>query len=171
MTLLGKLRKYLNSEVALLLYKTVILPYFDYADVIFHRANVKETGRLQILQNKCLRTCLSKDRRFSKSGSHKLVDTAFLKDRREAHVNNFMYVRRGNKSLLNNRESRTRAHDAPLFDVVVPKCEAFKRSIMYFGSLSWNCLPVATLNIDNYPAFRNTQKQTMLYPLSLIPEE
>ena len=115
-TLLGKLRKYLNNEVALLLYRSMILPYFDYADVIFHRANVKETGRLQILQNKCLRICLSKD---SKSGSHKLADTAFLKDRREAHVNNFMYVRRGNKSLLNNRESRTRAHDAPLFDVVV----------------------------------------------------
>ena len=119
MTLLGKLRKYLNNEVALLLYKSMILPYFDYADVIFHRANVKETGRLQILQNKCLRICLSKDRRFSKSGSHKLADTAFLKDRREPHVNNFMYVRRGNKSLLNNRESRTRAHNATLFDVVV----------------------------------------------------
>ena len=92
MTLLGKLRKYLNNEVALLLYKSMILPYFDYADVIFHRANVKETGMLQILQNKCLRICLSKDRRFSKSGSHKLADTAFLKDRREAHVNNFMFA-------------------------------------------------------------------------------
>ena len=44
MTLLGKLRKYLNNEVALLLYKSMILPYFDYADVIFHRANVKEAS-------------------------------------------------------------------------------------------------------------------------------
>ena len=61
MTLLGKLRKYLNNEVALLIYKSMLLPYFDYADVIFHRANEKEIGRLQILQNKCLRICMGKD--------------------------------------------------------------------------------------------------------------
>ena len=91
-----------------------------------------------------------------------------MKDRREAHVNNFMFVRKKNKVLLNNREIRTRAHDAPLFNVVMPRCEAFKRSIGYFGSVGWNDLPITTRNIDTYPAFKHKQKMTMLQPLLLI---
>ena len=55
MTLLAKLKKYLNSTSALLIYKTKILPYFDYADVIICKANQKDIDNLQILQNKCLR--------------------------------------------------------------------------------------------------------------------
>ena len=97
------------------------------ADVIFRKANAKEIGKLQTLQNKCLRICLGRDRRFSTDGSHKLANVPFLKDRRAAHVNNFMYIRKKDKALLNNREIRTRAHDAPLFKVVMPRCEAFKR--------------------------------------------
>ena len=113
MTLLCKLRKYLTKDVALLIYKSMLLPYLDYADVILHKTNEKETARLQTLQNKCLRICLGKDRYFSTAVSHKMADTPFLRDRRAAHVNNFMYVRKKNKSLLNIREIRTRAHDAP----------------------------------------------------------
>ena len=44
MSLLGKLCKYLNKEVAILIYKSMLLPYFDYTDVLFHKANVSETG-------------------------------------------------------------------------------------------------------------------------------
>ena len=167
-TLLAKLRKYLTSEVAVLIYKSMLLPYFDYADVIFHKANVKDIGRLQTLQNKCLRICLRQDRRFSTDGAHKSTGVPFLKHRRSAHVNNFMFGRKSNKALLNNREIRTRAHDAPLFNVVMPRCEAFKRSVGYFGSTDWNNLPAEMRNIDTYLAFKYKQKQTMLHPLSLI---
>ena len=59
MSLLGKLRRYLSKEVATLIYKSMLLPYFDYADVLFHKANLKETGKLQTLQNKCLKICLA----------------------------------------------------------------------------------------------------------------
>ena len=159
MSLPGKLRKYMNKEVAILIYKSMLLPYFDYADILFHKANVSETGKLQTLQNKCLRICLGKNRRFSTNACHKLAEVPFLNDRREAHVNNFMYVRKNNKSLLNNREIRTGAHDAPLFKVVTPICEAFKRSIGYFGSSGWNKLPVATRKIDSFSAFKNNKKK------------
>ena len=49
MTLLAKLKKYLKDETALLIYKTMLLPYFDYADVIFCKANKKDTDKLQTL--------------------------------------------------------------------------------------------------------------------------
>ena len=35
MTLLSKVKKYLNNDVALQIYKSMLLPYLDYADVIF----------------------------------------------------------------------------------------------------------------------------------------
>ena len=162
------MRMYLNEEVATLIYKSMLLPYFDYADVLFHKASAKEIGKFQTLKNKCLRICLCKDRRFSTEGSHKLANVPFLKDRRAAHINNFMYIRKKNKVLLNNKEIRTRAHDAPLFNVITPRCESFKRSVGYFGATEWNNLSVNIRNIDNFLAFKQQQKGKMLEPLSLI---
>ena len=37
--LLTKIRKYLTEKVALKIYKSMILPYFDYGDVVYNTAN------------------------------------------------------------------------------------------------------------------------------------
>ena len=55
--LLGKIRKYLQEDVALRIYKSMILPYFDYGDVIYGKSNQDSLDKLQRLQNKCLRIC------------------------------------------------------------------------------------------------------------------
>ena len=146
----------------------MILPYFDYADVIFTKALNKDIGKLQKLQNKCLKICMGKVRRFSSEAVHKLANVPFLKDRREAHVLNFMYTRKSKVHLPNNREIRTRAHDAPLFVIPIPRCEAYKRSVKFFGATSWNGLPPATRNKDSYLDFKYTQKLKMLLPLARI---
>ena len=147
---------------------SMILPYLDYADSIFHKANTSDLDKLQRLQNRCLKICANKDRRFSTDQGHRLASVPFLKDRRRAHVLNFMYKRKGKRELMNNREIRTRAHDAPLFNVTIPRCEAFKRSIGYFGSEEWNGLSPTVRNTDSYLAFKFLQKKLMLAPLSLI---
>ena len=168
MTLLAKMKKYINNRVALLIYKTMILPYLDYADVIYHNSMSGDLNKLQRLQNRCLRVCLGYDRRFSTDRVHKLATTAFLVDRRKSHVLNFMYLRQRKGHLLNTREIRTRAHDAPLFNVKIPRCEAFKRSIGYFGSVMWNELPVDTRNANPYLLFKYNRKVDMLRPLDRI---
>ena len=168
MTRLAKLKRYLKNDSALNIYKSMILPYFDYADVIFHKANSKDLDKLQTLQKKCLRMCMSKDRRFDMGSAHKLAKVPFLTNRRTAHVNNFMFKRKSNLSLLNRREIRTRAHDAPLFLVPLPCCEAFKQSVGFHGSSSWNDLNVESRNTRTYAAFKSKQKDTVLYPLRLI---
>ena len=168
MTLLAKLKKYLKDDSALQIYKSMLLPYFDYADIIFHKANTKEVGKLQTLQNKCLRICLGRERRFDTNRAHKLAKVPFLEDRRTAHACNFMFKRKDNKSLLNRREIRTRAHDAPLFLVPIPRCEAFKRSVSFYGSSLWNELKVDIRNTVSYDVFKARQKEVMLQPLGLI---
>ena len=166
--LLSKLKRYLNDNTAITIYKSMMLPYFDYADVIFDKALNKDIKKLQTLQNKCLRICLGEERRFHADRAHKVTDTPFLKDRRKAHIRNFMYLRKNKKELLNVREIRTRAHDAPLFNLKIPRSEAFKRSVGYSGAKEWNQLPPAIQNTGSYLAFKNVQKKEMLRPLTRI---
>ena len=71
MTLLSKVKKYLNNDVALQIYKSMLLPYLDHADVIFSGLNSSDLANLQCLQNRCLRLCLGYDRFFSTDRSHK----------------------------------------------------------------------------------------------------
>ena len=47
----------------------------DYADILFCKANKKDIDKLQMLQNKCLRICLGKERRFDMDRAHKLTNT------------------------------------------------------------------------------------------------
>ena len=68
--LLTKMKKYLRDDAALSVFKSMSMmpPYFDYADVIFDKALNKDINKLQRLQNKCLRLCMGKERRFSTEG-------------------------------------------------------------------------------------------------------
>ena len=146
----------------------MLLPYFDYADVIFDKALNKDIEKLQKLQNRCLKICMGKHKQFGTDAAHKLANVPFLKDRRRAHILNFMYCRKSNVSLLNRREIRTRAHDAPLFNIAIPRCEAYKRSVGYFGAVSWNELPPLVRNTNTYQKFKQLQKREMLLPLTRI---
>ena len=170
LVLLSKIKRYLTNESATQLYKSMILPYFDYGDVIYSKAYNKDIDRLQRLQNRSLRLCgsVNQNRIYTSDERHKLAKTPFLKDGRIAHTLNFMYKRTNKHSLLNTREIRTRAHDAPLFNVTIPRCEAFKRSVGYHGSVNWNNLDVATRNINSFLKFKLLQSHNMLNPLNNI---
>ena len=72
----------------------MILSYFDYADVVYDRANTSGLDKLQRLQNKCLKVCQGHDRLFSTNRSHIEARVPFLKERRRAHTLNFMYKRK-----------------------------------------------------------------------------
>ena len=49
------IRKYMDVEDALTLYKTTILPLMDYIDIVWDKATVGFSERFQLLQNKALR--------------------------------------------------------------------------------------------------------------------
>ena len=97
--LLGRIRKFLNDDVALKIYKSMILPYFDYGDVIYNSAGKDGLEKLQRLQNKCLKICKRLDVKFSTKELHRITKTSRLDDRRSAHINNFMYGRLGRDHL------------------------------------------------------------------------
>ena len=124
---LSKIMKYLNTETAISVYKAMILPYFDYCDVIYQGAGKELLHKLQRLQNKCLKTCLTLTKTHGTDEVHTLAKCVRLENRRKAHVCKFMYLRQSRRELMNDREIHTRLHDAPVFKVAGPNKEAFKR--------------------------------------------
>ena len=127
----------------------MILPYFDYGDVIYNSENQERLNKLQRLQNRCLKISKGLNVKFGTNTLHAITKVLKLKMRRTDHINNFMHGRLKCTSLLDNREIRTRAHDAPLFKVEVPRVETYKRVVRYAGSLQWNNLPANVCNIKN----------------------
>ena len=158
-TMLSKLMPYLRNDVALSIYKMMILPYFDYCDVIYQSACCNDLDKLQRLQNKCLKTCLGLHRLCETAEVHTRAKCSLLAPRRRAHLCNFMYGRLLKEQNVDNRNIRTRRHDAPLFRVLFPHKESFKRSVQYSGAVTWNDLPINTRNIDSMSKFKALQKR------------
>ena len=83
-------------------------------------------------------------------------------------MNLYMFKQKDNTDIVNNRNVRTRAHDAILFTTVKPNNEKFKRNIFYKGAISWNNLTVAQRNVDTYNVFKTQQKKKLIDNLALI---
>ena len=89
--LLSKIRSYISEYMATTIYKTPIVPYLDYGDVLFINASRERLNKLQRLQNKCLRICLRTHPRTSVNQIHHLTRVSLLEARRKAHLRNFMF--------------------------------------------------------------------------------
>ena len=159
--LLSKVRKFMTETVALRIYMTMIIPYFDYGDVLYANSNVEGLDKLQRLQNRCLKICKGFDRRFNTNELHRITKCPKLSARREAHINNFMFKRAGRPDLVDNRDIRTRAHDSLLFKVKIPNNETYKRSIEYSGAVKWNALPAEERGVEIFQEFKRRQKKSM----------
>ena len=144
--LLGKIRKYINVHTAITIYKTMILPIIEYGDILYEGSNQKLLHDLQVSQNRILRLCNNVDRFMSTQHLHTESKINLLKERRIPHLSLFMFKQKDNVHIVNNRNVRTRAHDALLFTTVKPNNEKFKRNVYYKGAILWNSLTVAERN-------------------------
>ena len=82
--LLQKCRGFLTQEIALRIYKTKVLPYFDYCDVIYSGVANTLLTKLQRLQNRGLRICLKSPPRESTLRLHLYAQVYHV---RTYHVN------------------------------------------------------------------------------------
>ena len=91
--ILSKIRPFLNIKQAIQIYKTKVLPYFDYGDILYIGTNGKSLDKLQKLQNRALRICLRSPPRTPVISLHKRAGLPMLADRHHAHLLNYMYKR------------------------------------------------------------------------------
>ena len=136
MFMLTKIRRYLNNKSMLCIYKSTVLQYFDYVDVVVSNASTFLLGKLQSLQERCLRICLNVHDKNNVNDLHNRAGVVKLGDRREMHVNNFMYHKLGKMDTWSKKPEniQTRAKAAPCFIVAKPNNETFKRGLHYFGA-------------------------------------
>ena len=126
---LSKIRKYLTVKASLNIYKTTIIPYFDYGDFVYEAANKSMTEKLQRIQNRCLKTCLNVNIRESTDLIHRQARVNLLEDRRSTHLLNMMFQRStiNNQKLsyVDSRNIHTRRHDGVTLKIPKPNKESF----------------------------------------------
>ena len=156
---LSKIRRFITEYAAVKIYKAMLLPYFDYADIVYDRARQGDLDKLQRAQNRCIKTCMLTNCRTDTDFVHSHTKTPKLDNRRKTHLRNFMFHMKKSNHLLDHADVGTRARNAPLFKTIIPKCEAYKRSVIYNGAVEWNNLSVDDRNVDIFLPFKFRQKQ------------
>ena len=85
--LLRRLRHCLTFSIADMLYKTMILPIFDYCDTVWGTCGATKQRQLQILQNRAARVVLQRRQRdISIVNLHQTLNWKYLADRRFEHT-------------------------------------------------------------------------------------
>ena len=107
-----------------------------------------DLDKLQRAQNKCLKICMLTNMRTDANFIHPHTKSSKLEKRRKVHLKNFMFQKKLDRTLFDVANAHTRARDAPLFKVKIPKIEAYKRSTLYNGAIEWNSLSVDVRNVD-----------------------
>ena len=162
MYILGKIRRFITEYAAIRIYKAMILPYFDYADIIYDKANQGYLDKLQRVQNRCLKICMLTNIKTDTDLVHSHTKVSKLENRRKVHLRNFMFQRKSNADLLDAIVVGTRARDAPLFKTEFPRYEAYKRSVLYNGATEWNSLSAEIRNVDQFLPFKFMQKKWLV---------
>ena len=152
---LRNLCKYMDSELALLLYKTMILPILEYGDIVLDGGPETLVGEIQTIQNHCLRACLHiwDPRSISRIALHDKCKVKWLKERRTASLLCRMYrlSRDPEHVIVPVRELRGNVYIK--LKVQRPKGETYRKSPKYRGHLAWNELGSEVQQLPSYEKF------------------
>ena len=84
--LIRKLNECLNRPTVLTLYKSPILPLFDYCDTVYMSTSLCNLSKLQLIQNQACRTILLAGHYTSVIDMHRSLKFELLQDRRNVHM-------------------------------------------------------------------------------------
>ena len=157
----SKIRGYLNESQALTVYKTKILPYFDYADILCIGSYQRTPKKLQKQQNQALRICLRLGSRSKVNVLHKMGKIELLSDRRNSHLLNFMCKRKESPQYVNNAEAKTRLFDAIVLNEARITRTSVERSGYCKGARAWDSLPPTERNLPCHELFKHHQKRNV----------
>ena len=158
----SKISKYLNVTSAITVYKTMILPYFDYGDIIYLSANIPQIRKLDKNHIRGLRISFKVQGKIEDNELFMLAKISNLDNRRIVHLRNFMY--RNKKKCIVKEENTivTRGNSGPMFKVTKPNCETFKRNIYYAGAIEWNKLDSDIRKLEHFYQFKRLQKSWLI---------
>ena len=160
----SKIRRYLNVQSALSIYKTMILPYFDYGDITYMSSKTPEVKKLDRYHIRGIRICFKIQGKIDDIELFRMGKISNLENRRTVHLRNYMFKNKSKciKKPENENVIITRENAGPRFHVLKPNCETFKRNVLYNGAVDWNNLDAEKRNIKTYHEFKRMQKSWLL---------
>ena len=159
--LLSRLRYTINFSNLKIVYNAIILPIFDYGDVIYGTASAKYTESLQKLQNRACRTILgiSPYRHISIRELHARLGWKSLDARRCCHLSSMVFKAIHDlaplylKNLFKFCNSIYPLRSDGNLALPRPRTEFCKRTFSYRGSQQFNHLPLDVKLSTSYNSF------------------
>ena len=156
--LLSRVRKYITIGQAITIYRSKVVPYFDYGDIFLMNINQKTMTKLQRLQNRVLRICLALEGRSNVDDMHNRCNINKLEHRKEAHLLNFVYKRSRDEKYIQTGARELRRYNAPISREIKSNNKSFERSIIFQGATLWNVQSVDIREVDTLKEFKKIQK-------------
>ena len=157
---LTKLKRFLDKGMRVLVYKQTILPVLEYADFVYYLCNKNQRDKLQRMQNRSLRECLSiyNPRDVSTKELHTRVNLNTLSERRMAHLLNTMFDSTTRSEWLKDSKRPTRNSEKKTFNTDIVHLSIYQTSPYFIGAQAWNSMPVPLHEITNKEHFKQRTK-------------
>ena len=172
---LGRLRHYFTESSLKLIYQSIILPIFDYADVVYDSSTKGCNTQLQKLQNRAGRIILgiSPFKHISNRNIHQILNWESLACRRQKHINSMVFkiihdlsapYLKDSFDIINHNYSLRSIGNLSL---PKPRTESCRRMFSYRGASQFNVLPSTLKSSPNYNIFITALNDQVLKTISL----
>ena len=161
--LLKRIRRFLNIETAVLLYKSHVLPILEYGSILFMKSSIKHLERLQVIQNMGIKTALEVSKRANTNMIHKQVNLNLLDERREIQLLKYMFLKTKNPVFLDKGNNGRITRSLSSVKLKVPHFlnSIAQKSVYYQGSNLWNNQKREVKDIKDGKIFNTTMKQIL----------
>ena len=158
---LSKIRKFVDSRTALLVYKQAILPLAEYAGFVLISCNIGQRHDLQTLQNNALRLCKRYHLldRIQIEQLHDECTILGLEQRRRKQLLRLMYLHSKNEDNIKKPVRVTRLETKLVFKTPAKCTTKYLNSPFYKGTLLWNGLSSELQRSDSVERFVNNVKK------------
>ena len=154
----------LNTHTAKLLYfNSLVLPHFDYCNIIVHNNHTKLQDRLQKLQNRGARIIMCDHYRSNVQQLNHSLKWFTVTDRTIYHRLCMVYkclnglAPSNISNIFQHLPTSRSTRGSSANNLVIPRCRlnTGQRSLSYLGAKYWNKLSVTTKSLTTFNAFKN----------------
>ena len=171
-----RINRFIPRKLRLTLYKTLISPKFNYADIIWGGCRKKDSLKLQYAQNFAIRSIAGKHKYCSAKETLKELKLLNLENRRKIHESVFLHKSMLGKTTKAIEETfkkhlpklNTRRSSQQKFNLPRHNFSKFKKSPIYRSMETWNKLP-KNLSFGNIKKHKSEVQNYLLEEQLKIP--
>ena len=152
--LLTKLRKFLTLKASITIFKSMVLPYFEYGNIFLEACEVSVLKKLDRIFIRGLRVTLKNYEKTDEILLMKSVNILPLQMRRDMSVAKLMFNKLSKNEVEIQKRTKSRIHDGPALVWPEVTNDKFKRYIPHLGPTIWNKLPSDLRNIQDKDSFK-----------------